>query len=430
MDTFSQPLMDEIHHEANFYCERNQVIPIHYQGYLSYEINGERREFESEYFGRRKQLAVLALSAHDQQNRNVIDCLENVIWEICNEITWAVPAHLSAKFFENGGSTYPCVDLFAAETAQALSEICYYLKDDLNSWLIKRVKHEIESRIFNPFLDQKWFWESSGNNWSAVIAGAVGMSALYLLKKNALLQSKILKKVDLCLNQYLDSFGDDGACLEGIGYWAYGFGYYLYFAILYAEIFQDTKYLSKSKVPSIASFPFLSSINDQQYVMFSDYTESIIPTGLLTKIHELFGVDIPSVLSPNKLDDDHCYRFAHIFRNVEWAKRYKTQKIGAVTTYFADAQWVIVKEKNQAFLAVKGGSNEESHNHNDVGHFMMGIGNNIFLTDLGAGEYVKSYFQNKRYDFLPTSSRGHSVPIINGYVQRPGAYGAQNVVFD
>ena len=43
------------------------------------------------------------------------------------------------------------------------------------------------------------------------------------------------------------------------------------------------------------------------------------------------------------------------------------------------------------------------------------------LHDLGAGEYVAAYFANEtRYDFLVNSSRGHSVPIINGEFQRAG----------
>ena len=36
------------------------------------------------------------------------------------------------------------------------------------------------------------------------------------------------------MNHYLSGFGEDGYCSEGLGYWGYGFGHYLYLAqILY-----------------------------------------------------------------------------------------------------------------------------------------------------------------------------------------------------
>ena len=38
-------------------------------------------------------------------------------------------------------------------------------------------------------------------------------------------------------------------------------------------------------------------------------------------------------------------------------------------------------------MAAKGGNNGESHNHNDVGSFLYLAGDEMLLTDLGAGEY-------------------------------------------
>ena len=50
--------------------------------------------------------------------------------------------------------------------------------------------------------------------------------------------------------------------------------------------------------------------------------------------------------------------------------------------------------------------------------------------DLGAGEYTKKYFSAQRYELLHTSSRGHSVPIIDGELQKAGAqYCAKNVFY-
>lgn len=71
------------------------------------------------------------------------------------------------------------------------------------------------------------------------------------------------------------------------------------------------------------------------------------------------------------------------------------------------------------FFAAKGGSNQESHNHLDVGHFVLGTTEELFLTDLGAGEYTKEYFdENTRYHYFPAAAISHSLPIINQHTQR------------
>ena len=55
------------------------------------------------------------------------------------------------------------------------------------------------------------------------------------------------------------------------------------------------------------------------------------------------------------------------------------------------------------------GSNQESHNHLDVGHFVLGTTEELFLTDLGAGEYTKEYFdENTRYHYFPAAAISHS----------------------
>src|SRR5699024_5371953 len=81
----------------------------------------------------------------------------------------------------------------------------------------------------------------------------------------------------------------------------------------------------------------------------------------------------------------------------------------------------IYLQRNQSFqFATKGGHNDEPHNHNDLGHFILYYKGEPLLIDLGAGEYNKDYFSDKRYQFIQTSSLGHSVPVICGQQQLTG----------
>ena len=83
--------------------------------------------------------------------------------------------------------------------------------------------------------------------------------------------------------------------------------------------------------------------------------------------------------------------------------------------------WYINKKAKYAFTA-KGGHNEESHNHNDLGNFIILTDNGQQIIDFGAGYYNKNYFRiPQRYEEnIIACSRGHNVPIINGVIQQHG----------
>jgi hypothetical protein len=77
-------------------------------------------------------------------------------------------------------------------------------------------------------------------------------------------------------------------------------------------------------------------------------------------------------------------------------------------------------------LAVKGGHNDEPHNHNDCGSFLLNVDGLRLAIELGAPEYSADTFGPKRYTLLATRSSGHSLPIVNGHEQAAGRdYAAQ-----
>ncbi len=80
----------------------------------------------------------------------------------------------------------------------------------------------------------------------------------------------------------------------------------------------------------------------------------------------------------------------------------------------------MAKDVQQDLFLLPKGSNQESHNHLDVGHFVLGTTEELFLTDLGAGSTPKSIFdENTRYHYFPAAAISHSLPIITH--QRPTA---------
>ncbi|MDA9461683.1 hypothetical protein B835_1591 [Enterococcus mundtii 3F] len=410
----------------------NKVVPeLPVSGYIDYLTTGERLNFEKAYFARRKHATVLALSLLQKKEAEVVEGLEQVLWEICNEYTWSLPAHLpiEANHFRLDAPTW--IDLFAAETGQMLAEIVKLFEKELSETLTFRIQSEIDRRLFVPFVTKTWPFESFENNWSAVVGGSIGMTALDILEKDVGLQVKILMKVDRCMASYLRSFGVDGACEEGVSYWAYGFGYYIYFAEKYQQVYDDDRYLVDDKVKKIAAFPNYVMIAETEAIPFSDYHPADLPSGLLSFCQKRFHVAIPEVRMINDLDFDPCYRFAPLLRNLLWSKRHIVNDQKEVLHYFEDVAWgVLQSTKENLVFAAKGGRNDESHNHLDIGHFVFGTKEDLFLTDLGAGEYTKDYFdEEKRYRLLVNSALGHSILIIANNYQLPGAVSAEHTSF-
>ena len=71
-------------------------------------------------------------------------------------------------------------------------------------------------------------------------------------------------------------------------------------------------------------------------------------------------------------------------------------------------------------VALKGGHNDEHHNHNDVGSYVVAIDGKLMLTDPGSEVYTARTFSAQRYESDAMNSFGHPVPLLAGAMQRTG----------
>jgi len=78
--------------------------------------------------------------------------------------------------------------------------------------------------------------------------------------------------------------------------------------------------------------------------------------------------------------------------------------------------------------ALKGGHNAEQHNHNDVGSFVVALGDATPLVDPGAEVYTRRTFSGRRYESNVLNSFGHPVPRVAGKLQSPGRQAAAKVL--
>ncbi|WP_172251319.1 heparinase II/III family protein [Saccharibacillus deserti] len=433
---YLERLLEEIRAEAEIGA--SQPLPaLNFADFKTFRETGTRFEYERPYFHRRGRLLALAMALLIDEDDKYLEPLEQTIWEICGEYSWAVPAHLpySHRGARDSLPSDRIVDLFAAETGHALAEMLLLVGDRLHPWVSQRVRLEVERRVFEPTFGsgQPFFWFSAEHNWSAVCAGAVGMAALLLVEDRERLAGMQARIAD-AMESFLSGYGEDGCCLEGAGYWTYGFGYYVYWAeMLYDYTDREVDLLEDDKIRRIADYAGSTALSSMTCINYSDCSPSLLlHPGMLTRLRSRIGASVPALPRPPLFHDDRCYRWPHLVRNLLWTDEDSAEgELRMGTIDFPDAGWIIDKRDTPSGLfafSAKGGHNGEPHNHNDLGHFIVHIGGETLLTDLGPGMYTKDYFGAGRYSYLHTSSRGHSVPVINGCGQQAGEEYAANVL--
>lgn len=103
----------------------------------------------------------------------------------------------------------------------------------------------------------------------------------------------------------------------------------------------------------------------------------------------------------------------------------------ASATWYPETEFCYLRNKNGFFFAAKGGKNNESHNHNDVGTFLLYIDQTPVIIDAGVGTYTRQTFSDERYSIWTMQSEYHNLPIINGVAQPFGAqYKSKDVKFN
>lgn len=395
--------------------------------YLEFARTGTREGYQIPLRRRRELLAHLMVGEILEGQGRFCDPLLDVAWAICEEASWAMPAHQR----ELTDPAHPVIDLGAAQTALYLAELAAVLGDTVEPALVKLIHHEIDRRCLTPYLarhDHWWLHNTQHrrvNNWTAVCTAGVVGAAIHTEPDPARL-AEILARGLRSLQDYLATFDADGGSSEGPGYWSYGFGYYTLLADLVAHRTGGTvDLLDGERLRAIASYPLRTQLSPRRYVAFSDCDPDIgfVAAHLAYLSRRL---DIPDLMRL-AAEQDHGGRTGEptwALRELTWRPDPAEAFVPTRHDWFSGMMWMLARaapaDPDGLVVAAKGGHNGEMHNQNDVGSFIVHLGGESVLADLGKGRYTKAYFGPGRYDHLVNSSLGHSVPAPDGYAQRAG----------
>jgi len=373
--------------------------------------------------------ALLSLIYPD--NEEYYRSLIEVIWGICNEYTWAPLGHYNSYYDRTPADFDPgLIDIFAASLAFSLAEIKSLFKDRFPKLLNDRISYEIRRHTIEPYVTRKFFWENHGNNWTAVCAGAVGGTLMYEDPEEFKRQ---LPRLERSMKCYLDSYDDDGMCVEGTAYWGFGFGFFAVYATLLRE-FSKGKYdwLKNEKVRSISQFIQKMHLQPNVLAMFSDVNaREGYWVGLPHMLKTFYGDAIEKLPMDQATIVAYCH-WAFAVRSTVYFNPDFTTDVLANGVYSAPVTNYFIKRTDNYGLAFKGGNQWESHNHQDVGSFILARDNRQIFCDfgyIGPGNWP-GYQGDRRHEYFQPSSFSHNIPYFNGKGQGGDCTDKARAVYD
>lgn len=403
----TEPLIEKI----------EQIPVVTYTQYRTFLRSGDRTSYETPYFLRRSNLTAAAMRLLLGQT-GLKDLVQDYLWAICEETNWVLPAH------ENDP-----IDLFAAETGFLLAELLAVLGDTLDAEVRSRVRLEIERRIFEPYLHfhrRAIWWYKGRLNWNGVCNSSIAATFL-LLDPEPGRAAHALAVALAGLRVYLDTaFEQDGSSTEGVGYWYYGLINFVALAeMLRARTAGAIDLLDSPHIRNIAAFPAKMLLPDSSFIPFSDCDEIIhFEPGIIARLAE--RTNEPSLwqlLTPPALGEGHRWFPMHLRDILWWDGRY--QSPGPVDDAYLPLGGLArltarTPQGRPMVVALKASHNDENHNHNDIGSFILHVDGETLLTDPGKGLYTRQYFGPERYENIFANAYGHAVPRIGGHLQPEG----------
>lgn len=380
---------------------------------------GNRSVFQAVHGNYEARMRCFFLAYLLTKDEKYITELADAIWNICDFETWTIPAHVSEELSQERRRAF--LDLTSTILGFRVAEILYFVGDKLPSLVRRRAQYEVRERVIEAYKKYDFGWKRTTNNWSAVCIGATLCAYLYSCEKEEI--DSVLPNMIETAECYLRGFDDDGCCKEGYGYWNYGFSYFCLFASMLRDYTDgEIDLFKREKVHEIARFQQNIAMNEKECISFSDGGRGFSPSTWLSHFlkKEYPDIEIPP-LQMNGISGNVPLRY------ILWTDPdLQNCTMSPKNHIYHDNQWFINRQNNQVF-ACKAGCNSESHNHNDVGSFLISKNGKVTLVDIGGGEYTRQYFGPERYTILCNSARGHSVPIINGQLQVTGK--EKSVVF-
>ena len=407
------------------------------------KITGNRVNYEAICFEKRRQLAALVMAEIMEGKGRFMNDIIDGIGSFCEETWWGIPAHYSKPI---PLTELQEVDLFSAETAGLIVWTRYMLEKQLDAFspaLCQRIDGEIERRILQPAVSNNYWWKTAGMNWNPWICSN-WLACVLICEKDEARKADAIAQIEKATLAFIDAYPEDGGCDEGPGYWDRAAA--SMFEVL--RLLPDASHFDAQadKIRRMAAYCYKTYIGHDYCVNFADAHENkavlqvniVYPFGrwLNDKTMREFGAYLGRtkqiLTQPTKLYDKSG-NFPTLGRELFFLRDIRDFIAEQPREPLLKDVWlpvlqIMTARRGNLYVAMKGGHNGESHNHNDVGSFIVYADNEPLFIDPAVGEYTAKTFGKDRYDIWTMQSQYHNLPQINGTDQKDGKTFAAKVV--
>ena len=447
--------------------------------YLAYERTGNRQVMEKPMSANRVALNALILAELAEGKGRFMDQLINGTWHIAHMPTWVLSAHLPRQ---KTGRTLPdpsqqIIDLASSPVGAQMSAAYHFFHenfDQVNPVISRVIKSAVKKQILDPYLEPSnykanwWlgFEQKPGavvNNWNPW-CNAESILCFLLLEDDPERLEQAVKQSLKSVDKFIAYVKGDGACEEGPAYWGHAAGkLYDYLQIMHyatggkVPFFEDAQirdmgeYISRSSVsegwvvnfadagakmsfvPSLI-YNYGKAVSSDEMQDFAIYNLARKAEGRFAAPRPVVGNDIFRALESMKPLAEMSVRVEQLNAKITAGQSLESLLAGLRTsvpdyTWYPETQFCYIKNESDWFFAAKGGHNNESHNHNDIGTFVLYKGSVPVFVDAGVGTYTKTTFGKDRYTIWSMQSGWHNLPVINGKCQKNGVkYKASDIV--
>jgi hypothetical protein len=283
----------------------------------------------------------------------------------------------------------------------------------------------------------KYNWMGGGdknkklNNWAPWIMSNY-LTAVLLLEKDEQKKAAYISKAMQITDQYINGIGDDGASEEGPQYWTFGAGCVFDVLNLLSVASKDSiNIYNEELIRRMGNFIYGLHISGSYFVNIADSHPEVNPGSLLIWRYgravtdsslQGFGAWLYRRESFSNTINQSFHRARTLFdlinlKNVSADQMpFREHNI----SWYPNLQLFTYRLSNGLFISAHAGNNGESHNHNDVGDFIVYANGDPVIIDVGSGTYTARTFSSDRYNLWFNSSAYHNLPTINGMQQQEG----------
>lgn len=420
---------------------------------MEFGRSGNRTIMESPFNKNNSALGSLFMAEMAEGKGRFIDQIINGVFVSCEMTSWALSAHLGLQKI---GGCFPSyeehvIDLGSGNLASQLSWIYYYLKpsfDKVNPLIAKRLRHELQVRILDAYMNQDHFWWMAFNlkpgelvnNWNPWCNFNV-LQCFFLLENDRDQLAKAVYRTMTSVDHFINYTHEDGACEEGPSYWGHAAGkMYDYLQMLYDGTGGAISVFNQPIIKNMGEYIARSYVGNGWVVNFADASakgggdaDLIFRYGKATGSSVMMGYAayLKSLSAKDAAPGGDVFR---LFQTLLYRKDLAGTEVAykaPVYSWYPETEFCYMTNKNGFFVATKGGYNNESHNHNDVGTFSLYLNTTPVFIDAGVGTYTRQTFSSERYSIWTMQSQYHNLPLINGVPEQFGSeYKATDVQFD